>query len=317
ALPIFSVLGTGNSFRSNSIFSNGGAPGTAANLGIDLGLFGVTPNDVGDGDGGANNQQNFPVITSVTVSAGSINIKGTLNSAANTTFTLDFYNNSACDPTGFGEGARFVGSAPATTDGSGQASFDVNFSVTLPPNVILTATATDPGNNTSEFSQCFQTAPGRGKVSFADGPIAATEGDASATFNLIRTGGSAGQLTVSYEVIGDTAIAGLDFAPTQGTLTFADGEVSKSFSVPILEDNIDEPFETAIVRLSTTGDLDTLGESATTLLRIFDNDVTPAVSIGNVSETEGNAGTKNFNFPLTLSGPSSRAVTVNFVVTGE
>src|SRR5262249_34664587 len=46
--------GTGNLFRSNSIFSNAG-------LGIDLGADGVTPNDPGDPDGGANDLQNFPV----------------------------------------------------------------------------------------------------------------------------------------------------------------------------------------------------------------------------------------------------------------
>ncbi len=51
---IFVENGTGNAILGNSIFSNG-------ELGIDLGADGVTPNDVGDGDSGANNLQNFPV----------------------------------------------------------------------------------------------------------------------------------------------------------------------------------------------------------------------------------------------------------------
>jgi Calx-beta domain len=307
---IASAAGLGNSFRSNSIFSNGSTGGNAS-IGIDLDILGVTPNGTGNGS------RNFPVITSATVSANSINIKGTLNSTPSSTFTLDFYNNSVCDPTGFGEGARFIGSAPTTTDSSGQASFDVNFSVTLPSNVILSATSTNPANNTSEFSHCFQNAPGPGSLSFNNGPIAITEGDGSATFTVVRTGGSAGQLTVSYEAISGTATSGVDFTPTQGTLTFADGEVSKTFTVPVLEDNIDEPFEEATIRLSTTGNLDTLGAFSATLLRIFDNNPRVTVSIGNVNDTEGNSGTKNFNLPLTLSGLSSQAVTVNFVVTGE
>jgi parallel beta-helix repeat protein len=54
------LVGTGvqNHIRGNSIFQNQG-------LGIDLGGTGVTPNDSGDGDSGANQLQNFPIITSV------------------------------------------------------------------------------------------------------------------------------------------------------------------------------------------------------------------------------------------------------------
>jgi len=77
------LSGTGNSIRGNSIFSNG-------RLGIDLGPSGVTPNDPADGDTGSNNLQNFPLITSVTSNAGQTTIAGTLNSAANTTFSVDF-----------------------------------------------------------------------------------------------------------------------------------------------------------------------------------------------------------------------------------
>jgi titin len=138
--------GSGNLITQNSIDSN-------VLLGIDLyaGAFGVTPNDPCDADTGANNLQNFPVLTSVSSSGGSTAIQGTLNSTPNTTFTLEFFANAAADPSGFGEGQTFIGSTTVTTDGNCNASFA--FTTLIPfSGQFITATATGPGGNTSEFS---------------------------------------------------------------------------------------------------------------------------------------------------------------------
>ncbi|MCI0693191.1 T9SS type A sorting domain-containing protein [candidate division KSB1 bacterium] len=140
--------GTGNAILSNSIFSNSG-------LGIDLNVDGVTLNDAGDGDTGANNLQNFPVLTSATRDDDDTIIKGTLNSTPNTTFRLEFFSNPACDPSNHGEGKKFLGSKKVTTDGSGNANFKASFDTKVAPGQLITATATDPSNNTSEFSQCI------------------------------------------------------------------------------------------------------------------------------------------------------------------
>ena len=145
--------GTGNAILSNSIFSNDF-------LGIDLlrnRTLGVTPNDPADGDTGPNNLQNFPVLTSAL--GGSATIEGTLNSTPNTQFTLEFFSNSACDPSGFGEGETFLGFTDVTTDGSGNASFTITLSTSVPAGQLITATATDPDGNTSEFSQCTPVSP--------------------------------------------------------------------------------------------------------------------------------------------------------------
>src|SRR5262249_19782616 len=130
---------------SNSIFSN-------SFLGIDINNDDVTPNDACDGDTGANNLQNFPVLTS----ASSALVRGTLNSTPNTAFTIQFFSNSTCDPSGNGEGQTFVGSTAVTTNASSNASF--SFPASLALGQFITATATDPSNNTSEFSQCRQVA---------------------------------------------------------------------------------------------------------------------------------------------------------------
>jgi hypothetical protein len=134
-----------NAILTNSIFSNGG-------LGIDLEPDGVTPNDLDDGDGGANDLQNFPVLT---VAAPSL-VEGTLQSRTYATYRLEFFANVFCDPSGHGEGQQFLASTMVDTDGAGNATFSVPLSGGL-VGPYLTATATDPGNNTSEFSACLTT----------------------------------------------------------------------------------------------------------------------------------------------------------------
>ncbi len=135
---------TANTIQANSIYSNSG-------LGIDLAVDGVTLNDPGDGDAGANGLQNFPLLD-FAVAGGDTRVVGRLDSSINSVFTIDFYADATADPTGFGEGGRYLGSATVFSDGSGEATFDV----TIPGNTFdfdqVTATATDSVGNTSEFS---------------------------------------------------------------------------------------------------------------------------------------------------------------------
>jgi uncharacterized repeat protein (TIGR01451 family) len=135
----------GNSILSNSIFSN-------SLLGIDLGADGATPNDAGDIDAGANNLQNFPQLISATVSLGSTIIQGTFNSTPNTIFTLQFFSNTDCDDSGFGEGQQLIGTRTIGTDAGGNAL--INFSFPGQFGLPVTMTATDQSGNTSEFSKC-------------------------------------------------------------------------------------------------------------------------------------------------------------------
>jgi CSLREA domain-containing protein len=144
------TLGTGNRVLSNSIHTNGT---TAQHLGIDLGADGVTPDDAGDADAGANNLQNFPLLNSAASNGATTGVSGTLNSTASTTFRVEFFSNATCDPGGNGEGAQLLGAADVSTDANGDAAFNASL-----PNVavgqVITATATDPAGNTSEFSAC-------------------------------------------------------------------------------------------------------------------------------------------------------------------
>ena len=141
-----------NAILGNSIFSNGG-------LGIDLivngeGACGITANHHCDNVTGPNHLQNYPVITSVFSGAGNTVIQGSLDAASNTTFRIEFFDNPQCDSSGNGEGQTFIGSTNVMTDGNCNAPINVSLPVNVQPGHVLTATATDPNNNTSEFSAC-------------------------------------------------------------------------------------------------------------------------------------------------------------------
>ncbi len=141
---------TNNAVRGNSIFNN--------YMGIHL--FGsyyypyVTPNDLGDGDTGPNNLQNFPVITNAFGYGTSTMVSGTLNSATNSSFLIDVYRNFQPDLNigGYGEGQFYAGTVSVTTDGSGNANFSLTNTADNYAGQYFTATATDANGNTSEFN---------------------------------------------------------------------------------------------------------------------------------------------------------------------
>src|SRR5262249_14074124 len=97
------------------------------------------------------NLQNFPVLTSVTNSGGMTTINGKLNSVANTNYRIEFFANDVIDPTGYGEGQTYLGFVNIMTDGNCNATFSKSFPQ-IGAKQRVTATATDPSGNTSEFS---------------------------------------------------------------------------------------------------------------------------------------------------------------------
>ncbi|MBX7103317.1 MAG: DUF4347 domain-containing protein [Gemmataceae bacterium] len=140
-------LTVGIQFLGNSIYSNGG-------LGIDLDGDGPTANDTGDGDSGANYDKNFPVLVSAVYNGSQITITGNYNSSGSNTYRLEFFVSTSMDVSGYGEGQNYIGSTTVVTDSKGNGTFNLTLPVTISPNSILSATATDTKIlSTSEFSQ--------------------------------------------------------------------------------------------------------------------------------------------------------------------
>jgi uncharacterized repeat protein (TIGR01451 family) len=142
--------GIQNTVSLNSIYSNG-------QVGIDFNLGSANDNFGGScqtNTNPPNDEQNAPVLTGssgnqfvsatatdpngntsmfsncVAFSGTSFNVPGTLNSTPNTNFTIEFYQNDSCDPSGFGQGKTFLGSTQVTTGSNCIASFNQSFDLT-------------------------------------------------------------------------------------------------------------------------------------------------------------------------------------------
>lgn len=153
----------------NSIFSNGSFLGINLQPG-DL-LYGITPNDSGDADSGANDLINFPELTSALAIGNSIAISGEIvDGLSNTTFQIQFFSNPTCDiSSGHGEGQVYLGQSNEMTDGNGDVGFLVNLAQTVIPGHFISATATN-NNNTSEFSACIEVIAGQNLSQDLDEP---------------------------------------------------------------------------------------------------------------------------------------------------
>jgi hypothetical protein len=144
-----STAAEGNSILGNSIFEN-----TA--LGIDLGNDGITTNDNDDSDTGANRLQNYPILSDARSVLGMTIIEGDLSAEPNTTVRLEFFLNDTADPSTNGEGRVYIGSKSVDVNGSGSTTFDATFALTAVYTQFISATATSPDGNTSEFSPVVQ-----------------------------------------------------------------------------------------------------------------------------------------------------------------
>jgi CSLREA domain-containing protein len=146
---LYDDAGTGNLIQFNSIHDNGG-------LGIQLGNSAIPlPNDPLDMDTGPNTLINHPTMISA-ISQFNSQFRASLNAVPGTVYRVDFFTNNACDPSGFGEGHRLVKHVTVTTDSNGVGLAIADFPGTyFADGNFITATATDPSGNTSEFSNCI------------------------------------------------------------------------------------------------------------------------------------------------------------------
>jgi Calx-beta domain len=312
-----------NSILSNLIFMNGSAQPGGFGIGINLVgpndlPSGVTPNTPGSPHVGPNDLQSFPVLSLVTSNrSASTSVEGSLNSIPNTTFTLQFFSNPVLDPSGFGQGQFLLGTDTVRTDAAGDAVFSFLFNTPTPAGRFVTATATDPTGNTSEFSAATPVQQLAGKLQFSAASYVVLDTSGAATITVDRVGGSSGAVTIHFATSDATPNAQTEYVPTSGTLVFNDGETVKTFTIPLIATNQLTVDQAVNLTLSNPTGGASLGSPSTSVL-VIRNSNAPAFGGFQFSSTVYAApgGSGSVLITVTRVGGFDGLATVDFATGG-
>lgn len=158
-------------------------------------------------------------------------------------------------------------------------------------------------------------------ISVTDAPVD-TEGDASATagrasFVVALSRPASTQVEIAYRVIGDTAFQGNDVRDDRGVVRIQEGETTAVVNVPVRPDSLDEPDERFFVEFYNpsgavfAGDLARLTASAQ-ILDDDSGDTRPSLVVDDPTILEGDQGTSELVFTVSLSRPLPAAQTIAY-----
>ncbi len=197
----------------------------------------------------------------------------------------------------------------------------------IEPNEFFNVNLSNPSNATLADASAVgtiindDTAPIIPSISIAD--VSVTEGDSgtvNAAFTVSLSSATTETVTVNFTTAGNTAtVADNDYSAASGTLTFNPNSTSQLITIAVQGDTRVEPNETFFVNLSDPSNA-TLADSSAVGTIINDDvaaPVIPSISIADISVTEGDSGTVNAVFTVSLSSATTETVTVNFTTAGN
>jgi Ca2+-binding RTX toxin-like protein/subtilase family serine protease len=123
------------------------------------------------------------------------------------------------------------------------------------------------------------------------------DGTSIAAVTLTRSGRTLGTATVNIDLTTGTATAGSDYNSQSFAVTFADGEVTKTVSIPVVDDTLIEPSETINLSLSSNEVATVLGNRSTAVLTVVDNDTQLAFARSEFFISEDSSGR---SIPITV-----------------
>ncbi|MBC8108342.1 MAG: right-handed parallel beta-helix repeat-containing protein [Anaerolineae bacterium] len=232
------VSGVANTIAANEIRDNG-------QLGIDLGNDGITPNDVGDADAGANTLLNAPTVVGAYWYGGTTQMHIAFTAAPSTTYTCNVFYNDAPNQHGLAEGGKTLATLALTTNAGGQYDGWIPSFVDA-PNAFLSATLTDPAGNTSEFSNVVHVRNDATRIptmTITDAIVIEGNRDTSDVFLTVRLSSPLPtRLKYHWTSVNGTAFHDQDFIGS-GTGSIAAGQTTDVIRVRVVDDTVPEPQE--------------------------------------------------------------------------
>ncbi len=152
-----------------------------------------------------------------------------------------------------------------------------------------------------------------GSVSVMINDVLLREGNSGsfkAVFTVQLSEPSDEPVTVSYSTVNATATSGVDYKAANGTLTFAPGQTTKTFTILVTGDKLAEATEFFDVHFESSANADLVRDTAR--VTIVDNDPIPSLSINSVSMKEGTGSGADAVFTVKLSKASGAPVTVHY-----
>ncbi len=152
-----------------------------------------------------------------------------------------------------------------------------------------------------------------GVLRFSSANYSVTEGTTTATVTVLRTGGSAGSVTVPWHLGGD-AVPGTDYVvPPSVPLPFAPNQTSAALQIQILNDSAIDGTKMLVVTLDPPAGGATLGSPSAATLSINDNE--PSVRFSSASYTVDES-SNGVGVKVIRGGTTNGTVTVNVKTTG-
>tara|TARA_R110002049_G_scaffold54526_3_gene151716 strand:+ start:1384 stop:7320 length:5937 start_codon:yes stop_codon:yes gene_type:complete len=289
---------------TNATISNGGATGTIIDDDNPLPRISIADSSVTEGDSGTVNM----VFTISLDAAGADDVTVAYATSDDTAAAGSDYTSTNGTATITAGATSTQINVPVIGDTSVENNEEFAVTLSNPTNATLL-----DGSAVGTINDDDVALPG---LSIADGSV--TEGD-TGTVNLAFTisiaAASADDVTVAYATSNGTATAGSDYTSTSGTATITAGNTSTVVNVPVIGDTDVESDEDFTVTLSSPTNATIQDGSATGTITNDDVAVVPQISIADTSVNEGNSGTVNMVFTVSLDVAGADDVTVSFATT--
>ncbi len=178
---------------------------------------------------------------------------------------------------------------PVLDDHQGRGDLTVNVLLTnLPPGYSLTA----------RLSTVLTIEDSESAVAFDSAAETVSENGGQAEILVRRTGPTNTLVSVDYATADGSGVAGVDYQPAAGTLTFNPGERELSFPIQILDNTVPQPDRTVLLSLANPQGGAVLGLLSTSTLTIVDNDRVDSYAINITPPVGGTVTPASGSFPV-------------------